>query len=223
MTIRLLFGANSADNLLPTESQQLLYKKSCHMNRVCVFCGSKAGTDELYHESAAELGRLIVQQGYGLVYGGGSVGLMRFVADAALEAGGEVIGVIPEPLATKELLHPDVPDMRVVANMHERKALMSELSDAFVALPGGLGTFEEFFEIVTWAQLGFHRKNTGLLNVAGFFDPLIELIDHSIRSGFIEPNNHDLIVVENDPETLLERLRTHQLPKVRRWLGPETT
>ncbi len=193
------------------------------MKRVCVFCGSKVGNDEQYRQSAVELGQLIVEQGYGLVFGGGSVGLMGVVADAALAAGGEVVGVIPGPLATKELLHPDVPDMRVVANMHERKALMSELSDAFIALPGGLGTFEEFFEIVTWAQLGFHRKNTGLLNVAGFFDPLVELIDHSIRTGFIKVDNRDLIVVENSAKSLLDRLRTHELPKVRRWLGPDTT
>ena len=191
------------------------------MNRVCVFCGSQVGIDGLYRETTVALGKLLVRNGYGLVFGGGSVGLMGVIADAVLDEGGDVIGVLPQQLATKELLHPGVPDMRVVPSMHARKALMADLADAFIALPGGLGTFEEFFEIVTWAQLGFHRKNIGLLNVAGYFDPLVQLIDRAIQEGFIKHKNRDLFVVEERPDVLLQKMVTHQMPKVRRWLGPD--
>ncbi|MBT6157286.1 MAG: TIGR00730 family Rossman fold protein, partial [Planctomycetaceae bacterium] len=156
-----------------------------------------------------------------LVFGGGSVGSMGVVSDAFLEAGGEVIGVIPQSLATKELLHTEVPDMRVVASMHDRKALMAELSDAFIALPGGFGTFEELFEVITWAQLGIHTKSVGLLNVGGFFDPPLRLIDHAIQERFITPKHRELFVVEERPDVLLEQLDRHRLPEVRKWLGPE--
>ncbi len=193
------------------------------MKRVCVFCGSKVGTNAQYREAAVDLGRILVRHRFGLVFGGGSVGLMGVIADSVLSEGGEVVGVIPERLATKELLHPEVPDMRVVHDMHARKSLMAELSDAFVAIPGGLGTFEEFFEIVTWAQLGFHRKNIGLLNIAGFFDPLVTLIDHSIQEGFIKAKNRDLIIVDDCPERLVARLQEHQMPAVKQWLGPIET
>jgi len=191
------------------------------MRRVCVFCGSKVGVLPEFREAAAALGAELVRRDLGLVFGGGSVGLMGVLADAVLNAGGEVIGVIPEALATKELLHVRVPDMRRVRDMHERKALMAELADAFIALPGGFGTFEELFEVVTWAQLGFHRKNVGLLNVEGYFDRLVELVDHAIQSGFIVTSHRDLIVVEREPAALLQRLASHELPHVRRWLGPE--
>jgi hypothetical protein len=177
------------------------------------------GAASVYQAAAAALAAEIVRRGQGVVYGGGSVGLMGVVADRVLEAGGEIIGVIPEALATKELLHPRVPDMRRVADMHQRKALMAQLSGAFIALPGGYGTFEELFEIVTWAQLGFHRKNIGLLNVAGYFDPLIQLIDHAIREGFITASHRELFVVENETTRLLDRLATHEMPFVRRWLA----
>ena len=189
--------------------------------RVCVFCGSKFGTDERYREAVTELGRLLAVRRHGLVFGGGSVGLMGILADAVLAAGGEVVGVIPEMLATRELLHPEVRDMRTVPNMHDRKSLMAELADAFVALPGGYGTFEELFEVITWSQLGIHRKNIGLLNVAGYFDPLVRLIDHAIEEGFIKPAYRELIVVDDRPASLLEKLGTHRLPEVRRWMGPE--
>jgi len=191
------------------------------MKRVCVFCGSNDGVDPAYREAAAELGTLLAARKMGLVFGGGSVGLMGAIADAALEAGTEVIGVIPRPLATKELLHPRVPDMRCVDDMHQRKALMAELADAFVALPGGYGTFEELFEVITWAQLGFHRKNIGLLNVAGYFDPLVRLIDHAVDRGFIKADHRRLIVVARQPDELLDQLAAHQLPEVRKWLGPD--
>jgi uncharacterized protein (TIGR00730 family) len=193
------------------------------LRRICVFCGSKTGIAGEYREAAAVLGRELVQRGLGLVFGGGSVGLMGVLADAVLAGNGEVIGVIPNALATKELLHPRVTEMRRVRDMHERKATMAELSDAFVALPGGYGTFEELFEIVTWAQLGFHRKNIGLLNVAGYFDPLSDLIDHAIREGFIAAPHRELIVLAEEPAALLDCLATHKMPTVRRWLGPDQT
>lgn len=195
-------------------------RKTLH---VCVFCGSKAGKGEHYRQAAAQLGRLLADNGHTLVFGGGSVGLMGVLADAVLEANGHVIGVIPKRLATKELLHPGVPDMRQVDDMHARKALMAELSDAFIALPGGYGTLEEFFEIVTWAQLGIHRKPIGLLNVAGYFDPLVTLIDHAVEEGFIKPKHRGLIVVESRPDALLKQLTVHHMPRVRQWLGPDAT
>jgi uncharacterized protein (TIGR00730 family) len=171
-----------------------------------------------YLAATAALGAELVRRGLGVVFGGGGGGLMGVLADRVLESGGEIIGVIPEALATKELLHPRVSDMRCVGDMHQRKALMAELAGAFVALPGGYGTFEEFFEMVTWAQLGFHRKNIGLLNVAGYFDPLVEFIEHAIREGFIVASHRELIVVESEPARLLDRLATHEMPRVRRWL-----
>lgn len=176
------------------------------LRRLCVFCGSKIGTDERYRAAAVELGKLLVREGIGLVYGGGSIGLMGVIADAVLAEGGEVIGVIPESLATEELLHPGVADMRVVASMHARKALMAELSDAFIAMPGGFGTFEEFFEVVTWSQLKLHHKLTGLLNVGGYYDPLVRLVDHAVQEGFIKPKHRGLLVIEERPEVLLSRL-----------------
>jgi len=193
------------------------------MQRLCVFCGSKVGVDDGYRRAAAELGRQLAEQDIGLVFGGGSVGLMGVIADAVIQAGGEVIGVLPEMLATKELRHPGVADMRLVPDMHRRKALMAELADAFVALPGGYGTFEELFEIITWAQLGIHRKNIGLLNAAGFFDPLVRMIDHAIQEGFVKEKYRDLILVEERPEALIARLKDYQLPTVKRWMGPEAT
>ena len=193
------------------------------MQRVAVFCGSNSGSDPVYATAAAELGRLLAERGDGLVYGGGSVGLMGVVADAVLEAGGDVIGVIPEMLATRELLHPRVPDMRRVPDMHARKALMAELADAFVALPGGYGTLEELFEVITWAQLGIHRKNIGLMNVAGFFDPLVRMVDHAVQTGFLKVKHRDLIVVEERPADLLDRLATHELPAERKWLNLDET
>jgi uncharacterized protein (TIGR00730 family) len=193
------------------------------VRRICVFCGSNPGVDVRYGAAAAELGGLLVRRGQSLVYGGGSVGLMGIVADAVLAAGGEIVGVIPRMLATKELLHPGVSDMRQTADMHARKAMMAESSDAFIALPGGYGTLEEFFEIVTWAQLGIHAKPVGLLNVAGFYDPLVRMIDHAIAEGFIKVEHRDLIVVEERPDALLDRLDAHEMPAVRKWLGPDET
>ena len=183
--------------------------------RLCVFCGSRSGADSAYRDAAESLGRLFVARQIGLVYGGGSVGLMGIVADAVLAAGGEVIGVIPEMLATRELLHPSVTDMHTVPSMHARKALMADLSDGFIALPGGYGTFEELFEVATWAQLGIHSKPVGLLNVRGFFDPLVALIKHAVQEGFIKPTQRSLIVVAEKPDDLLARLAAQPLPPSR--------
>ncbi|HEX5084295.1 MAG TPA: TIGR00730 family Rossman fold protein, partial [Blastocatellia bacterium] len=156
------------------------------IKRICVFCGSLSGARDVYGEQARALGRAMAERGIGLVFGGGGIGMMGAVADAVIEAKGEVIGVIPYALATKERAHPDV-DMRVVNTMHERKAMMAELSDAFIAMPGGFGTFEEVMETITWGQLGIHRKPVGLFNVAGYYDPLLAMIDRAIDEGFIRP------------------------------------
>lgn len=189
--------------------------------RICVFCGSQSGGRPEYHQQAAELGRLFVEQGHSLVYGGGQVGLMGIIADAVLAAGGEVVGVIPEQLATKELLHTGVTVMHRVDSMHARKAKMEQLSDAFVALPGGYGTLEELLEIITWAQLGIHRKNIGILNTTGYFDGLLGLVEHAIGESFIRPGHRELLVVANTPTELLERLQDHELPTTRKWFQAE--
>lgn len=193
------------------------------MRRLCVFCGSKAGDDPAFRDHAKELGQCLAARGYELVFGGGSVGLMGVVADAVVAEGGQVIGVIPEMLATVELLHPRVPDTRRVDSMHTRKALMAELSDAFIALPGGFGTLEELFEIITWAQLGIHQKPIGLLNTKGFYDPLVEMVEHMIAADFVKPHNRELFIMENEPKALLDHLETHKMPKVPRKLTPEET
>ena len=189
--------------------------------RVCVFCGSNVGDSQACTQAAQALGREIVRRQWGLVYGGGSVGLMGVLADAVLAAGGEVTGVIPEMLATKELLHPRATKMHVASTMHARKALMEELSDAFVALPGGYGTFEELLEITTWAQLGIHAKPIGLVNVGGFYDRLLEFFDHAIEKGFIKAKHRDLIVSAPSPRELLDCLERHEMPQVKKWIRVE--
>ncbi len=191
------------------------------MQRLCVFCGSRVGTNGLYQEAAAELGRLLVQRGYGLVYGGGHVGLMGVLADAVLQNGGEVIGVIPKTMVVRELAHTGITHMHVVPNMHARKARMAELADAFIAMPGGYGTFEELFEIITWAQLGIHQKPIGLLNVAGYFDALMACVEHAIAEGFIIPEYRQLTVIADRPAALLDALPQHIPLRVRPWLTPK--
>jgi uncharacterized protein (TIGR00730 family) len=177
------------------------------LKRVAVFCGSSRGADPIYAESARLLGQSLARRGIGLVYGGGQIGLMGIVADAVMEAGGEVIGVIPEALALKEVAHEGLTEMRVVGSMHERKAIMADLADAFIAMPGGFGTFEEFCEIVTWAQLGLHTKPCGLLNVKGYYDSLIALFDHGLNEGFIRPQHRSLVLQETDPDQLMDLLQ----------------
>jgi uncharacterized protein (TIGR00730 family) len=191
------------------------------VRRVCVFCGSSAGRDPLYAAAARELAKALVDRGLGLVFGGSSLGLMGILADAVLAGGGEARGVIPHGLAAREIAHRRLTEMRVVPSMHARKALMAELADAFVALPGGFGTFEELLEMVTWSQLGIHGKPVGLLNVAGYYDPLIALVDHAVTEGFVSPENGSLILVEREPGPLLERLALHRRPPGPEWVSPE--
>jgi len=176
------------------------------LRRVCVFCGSKHGARPEYAEAAGAMAAALVQSGIDLVYGGGRVGLMGVVADAVLAAGGEVIGVIPDHMSDREIAHFGLTELRIVGSMHERKALMYELSDGFVALPGGLGTLEELFEITTWSQLGLHAKPTGLLDVAGFYAPLVEFLDRLVTEGFVSERHRRLLRVAADPAGLLERL-----------------
>ena len=184
--------------------------------RICVFCGSSAGRSPVYAGAASRLGRTLAERGVGLVYGGASVGLMGAVADAALEAGGEVIGVIPRSLVERELAHGGLDELHVVETMHERKALMSDLSDGFVALPGGAGTLDELFEAFTWGQLGIHSKPCGLLDVAGFWHPLVETFDRMTAEGFIRPEWRETLVVADEPEELLRRFAAHVAP-TRKW------
>ena len=169
------------------------------------------------------MGSLLAARGLGLVYGGGNVGLMGVVADAVLAGGGEVVGVIPRALADREIAHSGVTDLRIVDSMHTRKAMMADLSDAFIAMPGGVGTFEEFFEAVTWTQLGVHRKPCGLLNTAGFYTPLAAFIDQAVTEGFIKPAYRSIIVVDDHPERLLDSMGQVQLPNVPKWIGREET
>ncbi len=173
---------------------------------VCVFCGSNPGALPAFTEAARRLGATLARQGVTAVYGGGNVGLMKELADAVLEESGHVVGVIPSALVERELAHGRLSDLRVVASMHERKALMADLSDAFIALPGGLGTLEEIFEVVAWAQLRFHDKPCGLLNVASYYDDLLHFLDHSVSSGFLAQNHRELLIDEQDPDRLLAKL-----------------
>ncbi len=176
------------------------------MKRICVFCGSSAGRAPVYAEAARQLGATLAQRGLGLVFGAGHVGLMGILADAVLEAGGEAIGVIPQQLVDRELAHRQLTAMHIVGSMHQRKALMADLADAFLALPGGYGTLDELFEILTWAQLQFHAKPIGLLNIAGFFDPLLAWVQRAIADDFIKPVYGDLLRAETDLGVLLDQL-----------------
>lgn len=191
------------------------------MNRICVYCGSSPGKHAAYREAAAELAQVLAQQGIGLVYGGGSVGIMGSIADAMVDAGAEVIGVIPRALDEKEVSHGGVSELVVVDSMHERKALMAELSDGFIALPGGLGTIEELFEVLTWTQLGFHHKPCGLLNVQGYFDQLVAFLDHTVEQAFVKPVHRDILLVEEKADPLLRRMAAFQPPADEKWIGRE--
>jgi uncharacterized protein (TIGR00730 family) len=190
------------------------------LEAVCVFCGSREGSRPAYAEAARRTGREIAHRGLGLVYGGGRVGLMGAVAGAALEEGGEVVGVITEALISKEIAHAGLAKLHVVGSMHERKMLMADLSDGFVTLPGGYGTLEEFFEVLSWAQLSIHEKPCGLLDVDGFWDPLSALFDHAVTEGFVDPNHRSLVLTEGDPSILLERMERYTPPETRKWIGP---
>lgn len=194
-----------------------------HQQRICVFCGASHGRRTEYRDAAVAVGRLIAVHGSGLVYGGGNIGLMGVVANACLGAGGEVIGVIPESLVGKEFAgepveHSGITRLEVVDSMHTRKARMAELADGFIALPGGFGTFEELFEILTWAQLGFHQKPVGLLNVSGYFDPLLALCDQAVAEGFLRAENRAQLLAHTSPEDLLDALAKYKAPTFRVWV-----
>lgn len=189
------------------------------LKRVCVFCGSNPGFDPAYLRSAEEMGRAMAARGIGLVYGGGNVGLMGKVADTVMAAGGEVIGIIPEGLMRREVGHTEVTELHVVRTMHERKKMMADRADAFVALPGGLGTWEEFCEVLTWTQLGIHAKPGGVLNVLGYYDPLLAMFDRAVEDGFVRAEHRALALTETDPERLLDRLASWEAPTVPKWIG----
>jgi hypothetical protein len=189
-----------------------------NIKRVCVYCGSNFGSLPAFAEAARALGAALARRGHSLVYGGGRVGLMGIVADTVAAGGGEVIGVIPKALAKKEVAHFDLKDLRIVGSMHERKALMAELADAFIALPGGFGTLEEFCEALTWSQLGLHQKPHGLLNVAGFYDQLLSFFDHAVECKFIRPTHRRLVIADTDPNRLLDALAAARPPTDHKWL-----
>jgi uncharacterized protein (TIGR00730 family) len=184
------------------------------MKRLCVFCGSGYGAHPAYRRAAKQLGAALVREHIGLVFGGANVGLMGELAKAVLHAGGDVVGVMPRGLVEKELAFVELADLRIVDSMHERKALMADLSDGFVALPGGLGTLEELFEMLTWAQLGIHNKPCGILNVEGFYSGLLGFLDHTVDQRFVEREHREMIVVDDDPDELIRRFRAYRAPQM---------
>ncbi len=194
-----------------------------NVQKICVFCGSSFGLRPEYAAAAKALGKILASQGIGLVYGGAKVGLMGTIADAVLQAGGQVIGVIPEGLVLKEIAHSGLTELKVVRSMHERKALMASLSDGFIALPGGFGTFEEFCEILTWAQLGLHHKPCGLLNIAGYYDHLIAMFNHAVGEKLLKPEFRDFVLADTEPELLLEKMRGYRPPATEKWITPKET
>ena len=193
------------------------------LGTVCVFCAANPGADSVYARQAAAMGRFLAESGRRLVYGGGRTGLMGALAEGALAAGGEVIGIMPKHLVDREVAHTGLTELRVVSSMHERKSLLAELSDGFLAMPGGLGTMEELFEIWTWGQLGLHRKPYGLLEVNGFFAPLLTFLDHAVTEGFIRPEYRALLVVDADPDSLIQRMESMSPPVLPRWVDREST
>jgi uncharacterized protein (TIGR00730 family) len=192
------------------------------MRRICVFCGSSPGNRAEYRAATEELGAQLVRRKIGLVYGGGNVGLMGVLADALLKAGGEAVGVIPENLLAREVGHSGLTKLHVVRSMHERKALMADLSDAFIAMPGGFGTLEEFCEIVTWAQLGLHAKPCGILNVLGYYSPLLAMFDHAVKERFLKQENRGLVLARDSVVKLLQALEEWRAVRVEKWLDRET-
>ncbi len=190
--------------------------------RLCVFCGSSSGSSPAYAHAAHAVGQLLAHRGIELVYGGGNVGLMGIMADACLQHGGRVIGVIPQGLVDREVAHAGLTELRIVATMHERKALMADLAGAFLALPGGYGTWDEFCEILTWAQLGIHRKPCAILNVNGYYDSLLQMADHALQEGFLHAANRNLILSGSDPADLLDRMAAYDVPVTDKWIGRST-
>ena len=193
------------------------------MKRLCVYCGSSSGRQPAYAQVARHLARAMVNRNIDLVYGGASVGIMGEIANAVLEEGGDVIGIIPKGLFRKEVAHTGVTELREVDSMHERKSLMADLSDGFIALPGGFGTIEEIFEIITWSQLGMHRKPCGLLNVCYYYDKLISFFDHAVTEQFIKATHHSTILVDKCPEALLEKFEVYEAPETVKWIDRKST
>ncbi len=193
------------------------------MKRICVYCGSSPGKFPEYLESACTLARELVKRDIGLVYGGASVGIMGKIADTVLEGGGEVIGVIPQSLVEKEVSHHGLTELKIVESMHERKAIMADISDGFIALPGGLGTIEELFEVLTWSQLGFHKKPCALLNVKQYYDNLSLFLDHAVAQEFIKDVHREMLLVEEEPDKLLELMAVYHPPVVDKWIGRNET
>ena len=194
-------------------------ERTSRFTRICVFCGTNAGERPEYGAAARDLGKLLADEGIELVYGGASVGIMGELADAVHEHGGHVTGIIPQQLMKKEAAHTGIPDLIVVASMHQRKKQMADLSDGFIALPGGIGTLEGYFEILTWGQLRIHSKPSGILNVAGYFDHLIEFLDHAVAEGFLKQEHREMIVVESNPRKLIERLKEYAPGEGERLMG----
>ncbi|HEY8852281.1 MAG TPA: TIGR00730 family Rossman fold protein [Gemmatimonadaceae bacterium] len=192
------------------------------IRRLAIFCGSNPGARPDYMEAARSLGRLLAHREIGVVYGGSNVGLMAALADAMREEFGDIIGVIPRMLVEREVANTALSDLRIVDSMHQRKAMMAELADGFIALPGGIGTLEEFFETWTWAQLGMHAKPCGLLNVAGYFDQLLEFLDHAVAERFVRDVHRSMVVVESDPAALLARFESYEPPRVVKWINAGT-
>jgi uncharacterized protein (TIGR00730 family) len=196
------------------------------MNRIknlCIYCGSRAGRLESYADAARALAESLVKRDIGLVYGGASVGIMGIVADHVLQLGGRAVGVIPESLMRREIAHDGLTELHVTPSMHARKMLMAELSDGFIALPGGIGTLEEIFEVWTWAQLGLHQKPCGLLNVESYYDPLRNFLDHTVAEQFVQPDIRAMLIVESEPEALLERFLAYRAPRKTQWVEKDET
>lgn len=193
------------------------------LKTICVYCGSSQGKKETYATAAKSLAESLVARNITLVYGAASIGIMGTVADHVLKLGGQVIGVIPKALAHKEITHSNLTELYVTQSMHERKMKMAELSDGFIALPGGIGTMEELFEIWTWAQLGFHKNPCGLLNIDGYYDALIQFVDHMQQEQFVKPKHHDLLMIADDPEKLLEKFISYTPPEITQWVEKDET
>ena len=191
------------------------------INTICIYCGSSSGRHETYDSATSDLAEALVSRNIKLVYGGADIGLMGVVANQVLKLGGEVIGVIPKALALKEVAHKHLTQLHITESMHERKMMMAELSDGFIALPGGIGTLEELFEIWTWAQLGFHNKPCGLLNINGYYDSLIGFLDHVLAEQFVKKEHHAMLLVETNPNTLLDRYSNYQPPAIRHWVSKD--
>lgn len=191
------------------------------IKRICVYCGSSAGKDPAFSHAAVALGRVLCARDIGLVYGGAAVGVMGVVADAVLAGGGEAIGVIPKSLAVKEVAHENLTELHVVGSMHERKAMMAELADGFIALPGGWGTLEEIFEVLTWAQLGFHHKPCGLLNIGGYYDDLIGFLENAFEQQFVDQLFRPMLITATEPATMLDHFASYKAPQVRKWMGED--